>query len=82
KQDAGLFIAFWQVHWFHSHVQQAIKLQSMHQGIRFRKVPARNTSKRCSCCGKLGNCSGKQFICPHCGLSLDADLNAARNIVK
>jgi transposase len=82
KQDAGLFIAFWQVHWFHSHVQQAIKLQSTHQSISFRKVSARNTSKRCSCCGKLGNRSGKQFICPHCGLSLDADLNAARNIVK
>jgi len=82
KQDAGLFIAFWQVHWFHSQAQQAIKLQSMLHDIRFKKVPARNTSKRCSCCGKLGNRSGKQFKCPHCGLSLDADLNAARNIVN
>ena len=82
KRDAGLFIAFWQVHWFHSQTQQAIKLQSTLHDIRFKKVPARNTSKRCSCCGMLGNRSGKQFTCPHCGLSLDADLNAARNIVN
>lgn len=82
KQDAGLFIAFWQVHWFHSQAQQAIKLQSTIQGIKFEKVPARNTSKSCSHCGKLGNRSRKQFSCPHCNLSLDADLNAARNIVK
>ena len=82
KQDAGLFIAFWQVHWFHSQAQQGINLQSTLHDIRFKNVPARNTSKRCSCCGKLGNRSGKQFTCPHCGLSLDADLNAARNIIK
>jgi len=82
KQDAGLFIAFWQVHWFHSQAQQAIKLQSALHDIKFKKVPAHNTSKRCSCCGKLGNRSGKQFTCPHCRLSLDADLNAARNIVN
>ena len=82
KEDAGLFIAFWQVHWFHSQVQQAIKLQSTLHEITFKKIPARNTSKRCSCCRKRGNRSGKQFRCPHCGLSLDADLNAARNIVK
>jgi len=82
KQDVGLFIAFWQVHWFHSQARQAIKLQSTLHDIIFKKVPARNTSKRCSCCGTLGNRSGKQFNCPHCGLSLDADLNAARNIVN
>jgi transposase len=82
KQDAGIFLAFWQVHWFHSQAQHAIKLQSTLHDIRFTNVPARNTSKRCSCCGKLGNRSSKQFTCPHCGLSLDADLNAARNIVN
>jgi transposase len=82
KQDAGLFLAFWQVHWFHSHAQKGIKLQSTLHDIRFKKVPAHNTSKRCSCCGALGNRSGKQFTCPHCDFTLDADLNAARNIVK
>ncbi|TXT62460.1 MAG: hypothetical protein BAJALOKI1v1_930015 [Promethearchaeota archaeon] len=45
-------------------------------------LPARNTSKRCSFCGKPGNLSGKQCTFPHFGLSLDADLNAARNIVN
>jgi len=82
KQDAGKFMAFWQTHWFYSQVQEAIKFQCQLNGIRFQKVPARDTSQRCSRCGEFGLRSGKQFSCPHCGLKLDSDLNAARNIAK
>lgn len=82
KRDAGKFMAFWQTHWFYSQVQEAVEFQCQLNGIRFQRVPARDTSQRCSSCGKFGSRSGKQFSCPHCGLKLDSDLNAARNVAK
>ncbi len=82
KRDAGKFMAFWQTHWFYSQVQIAVEFQCQLNGIRFQRVPARYTSQRCSHCGKFGSRSGKQFSCLHCGLKLDSDLNAARNIAK
>ena len=82
KRDAGKFLSFWQTHWFNSQIQTAVKLQSQLYSIRFQKVPAFHTSKRCSCCNKIGLREGKQFTCPHYGLKLDSDLNASRNIVK
>ena len=81
KRDSGKFMAFWQTHWFFSQVQDAIKLQCQLNGIKFQKVPARGTSQRCSRCGKLGDREGKVFHCNNCGLTLDSDLNAARNVV-
>ena len=82
KSNSGKFIAFWQIHWLFSQVQDAIKLQCKLNGIKFQKVPARNTSRRCSRCGKLGSRDGKHFYCSKCGLRIDSDLNASRNIVK
>lgn len=82
KSDSGKFMAFWQVHWFFSQVQDAILLQCQLNGITFQKIPARNTSKRCSKCGALGNREGKYFYCAECGLKLDSDLNASRNVVQ
>ena len=81
KRDSGKFMAFWQTHWLFSQIQDAIKLQCKLNGIKFQKVPARSTSQRCSRCGKLGNREGKVFHCTKCGLTLDSDLNAARNVV-
>jgi len=82
KRDAGKFMAFWQTHWFYSQVQDAVKLQCDLNSIRFQKVPARNTSRRCSRCGELGSRTGKRFSCSGCGLKLDSDLNASRNVAK
>jgi len=82
KRDAGKFMAFWQTHWFYSQVQDAVKLQCDLNSIRFQKIPARNTSRRCSRCGGLGSRTGKRFSCSRCGLKLDSDLNASRNIAK
>lgn len=82
KRDAGKFMAFWQTHWFYSQVQNAVKLQCDLNSIRFQKVPARYTSQRCSCCGKLGSRTSKRFSCSRCGLKLDSDLNASRNVAK
>jgi putative transposase len=52
-------------------------------GVAVVTVDARYTSQRCSRCGhrERGNRSSRaEFRCRQCGLSLHADLNAARNI--
>lgn len=48
------------------------------------KVPAKNTSQACSECGKIvpKDLSCRIHKCPHCGLILDRDINAARNILR
>jgi putative transposase len=47
-------------------------------------VDPRNTSKMCSRCGILveKSLSDRVHDCPHCGLSLDRDWNAAINILR
>ena len=82
KQEVGYFLKTWQVHWFHGRIQEILISRARQEGITVKKVNARNTSKKCSRCGTLGNRFGKQFSCSHCGLKLDADLNAARNICQ
>lgn len=53
-------------------------------GVRVMKVDHRNSTQDCSGCGtivpKIGN--ARWHDCPHCGLSMDRDLNAARNILN
>lgn len=47
-------------------------------------VDPRNTSKMCSRCGILveKTLSDRVHNCPHCGLSVDRDWNAAINILR
>jgi putative transposase len=47
-------------------------------------VDPRNTSKMCSCCGKIveKDLSVRVHECPYCGLTMDRDLNAAKNILR
>jgi putative transposase len=51
-------------------------------GVRIIEVDPRNSTQDCSGCGaivrKIGNVRWHE--CPHCGLSMDRDLNAARNV--
>lgn len=51
-------------------------------GKRVVLVDPRNTSQKCSSCGELvpKKLSDRTHVCPHCGLELDRDLNAAINI--
>lgn len=60
------------------------KLQSVCEmrGIAFTKVDPAYTSQTCSSCGLVDKTSrkGKTFCCARCGLSMDADINAAVNI--
>ena len=80
RKQVGQFLAFWQTHWFYSQIQQAIQLQCYLNNIRFQPINARYTSQKCSQSGHIGQRIGKSFFCPECHMSLDSDLNAARNI--
>jgi putative transposase len=53
-------------------------------GARFVGVDARWTTKTCSCCGWIWEAMTWEpvFQCEKCGLVLDRDVNAARNILK
>lgn len=53
-------------------------------GSRVVKVNPSGTSQECSQCGKTvsKDLSVRMHRCPHCGLVLDRDVNAARNILK
>lgn len=47
------------------------------------KVDPRNTSKTCSCCGKIKEgmtLADREYHCEHCGLHMDRDHNASLNI--
>jgi putative transposase len=61
-------------HWveYHGRVQQ----------VTVRAVPPQYTSQKCSGCGALvrKSLSVRTHICPHCGLMLDRDHNAALRI--
>lgn len=48
------------------------------------KVNPKNTSQMCSGCGEIvpKNLSVRVHECPHCGLRIDRDLNAAKNILS
>jgi putative transposase len=52
-------------------------------GIPFIAVPPQFTSQMCSGCGRLvrKSLSTRTHVCVHCGLVLDRDENAARNIL-
>lgn len=54
-------------------------------GIPVVFVDPRNTSRACSACGhceKANRKSQSEFVCKHCGYSMNADHNAARNIAS
>jgi len=61
-----------------------LRYKAAKAGTRLIEVDPRNTTQNCSGCGvkvpkELGD---RQHECPHCGLSVDRDLNAARNILN
>ncbi len=55
-------------------------------GGQFVEVDPRNTSQVCSGCGCLPDVpktlSDRVHFCPQCGVSIDRDVNAARNILR
>ena len=85
KKEKGKFIAFWQVHWFHSQVQHMTAQNAIRCRVKAVTVDAFMTSQTCAHCHKKGTrltSNTKLFYCPRCKTMINADLNAARNIAK
>lgn len=54
-------------------------------GRQIIKIPAKYTSQRCSCCeqiDKRNRLSQAEFKCINCGYQENADVNAAKNILR
>jgi putative transposase len=68
-----------------SYSQCLAKLQSVCevQGIDFVRVNPAYTSQTCSLCGHVDRASrmGEAYCCTRCGMKMDADVNAAKNIL-
>ena len=63
---------------------QVLSYKAEEAGRKVIKVNPRNTSKKCSGCGVIVEglkLSDRTYRCPVCGLTLDRDSNAARNIL-
>jgi len=70
--------------WNFYQLEQFIKYKAEARSISVEHVDARYTSQRCSKCGNIKRSNRKSqscFECKRCGFKLNADLNAARNIV-
>ncbi len=70
--------------WMFKRIQDEVEAQLEPYGVTVERVNARNTSKGCShsACGHVSdaNRADKELECVACGLALNADYNAARNI--
>ncbi len=61
-------------------LQRMVERRARKRGVPVIYVNPAYTSKRCSRCGEFGRRTRKRFVCPHCGVVLHADVNAAFNI--
>jgi len=69
--------------WNFFQFQQFLTYKAEAKGIRVEYVDSRYTSQKCSVCGYISRSNRLHqsiFKCKHCGFSLNADLNASRNI--
>lgn len=69
--------------WNFFQFQQFLTYKAEAKGIRVEYVDSRYTSQKCSVCGYISRSNRQSqavFKCRHCGFSLNADLNASRNI--
>jgi len=82
KQNRGMHRNIGDASW--STFSSMLSYKAEEAGRVVVKVDPRNTSKMCSGCGVLVPKTLKDRVhrCPSCGLVLDRDLNAARNIYR
>ena len=68
--------------WTYKDVLCKLSMLCEEAGILFKKVPPQYSSQRCSSCGVIckANRKGEIYKCA-CGNIMDADLNAARNLL-
>ena len=64
-------------------ILQQLTYKAEWAGRELLLVDPRGTSQRCSSCGIVDadNRDGQKYKCAYCGLEIDADLNAAINIL-
>ena len=83
RQKAGLNRSILEIGWFQFHQFLTYKIAAA--GGEVRLVTAAYTSTDCSCCGmreKTNRKSQAVYECADCGLSANADTNAAVNILQ
>lgn len=83
RQKAGLNRSILEIGWYQFHQFLAYKLAA--SGAELRLVRAAYTSITCSCCGaieKMNRKSQAVFECADCGSAMNADTNAAVNILQ
>jgi IS605 OrfB family transposase len=66
--------------WSYGQLESFLQYKCEEQGKNVILVNPAYTSQDCSRCGVRGKRKGSTFKCLFCGFSLNADLNAARNI--
>jgi len=69
--------------WAFFQLRTFLECKALLAGVRVVAVDPRHTSRTCSQCGHCEKANRKnqsEFRCLHCALSLNADLNAAKNI--
>ena len=68
--------------WSYYELQRQIEYKAKWEGIPVQYVDARGTSSRCSICGcKTYPNEHRLLYCPKCNISVDRDVNAAKNIL-
>lgn len=82
RRNKGRKLNFWLHGWNFFQLQGFISYKAVTKGVRVIKTDPYLTSQICSRCGKLGTRLKGFFRCSHCGYSLNADLNASRNLGK
>ena len=71
-------------YWSYPQVSRKLEMLCEEQGIYLEKVSPAYTSQICSECGfkHADNRDKEKFVCLKCGIELDADYNAAKNILR
>ena len=66
------------------HLLQTLRYKAEEAGTGLIEVNPAYTSQMCSLCGNIveKELSERRHRCPHCGLDIGRDLNAARNILR
>lgn len=68
--------------WSHFTFRQHLIHKAREYGVNVYLCHEDYTSKTCTKCREINNVGGKEyFTCVSCGLSIDRDVNGARNIL-
>ncbi len=65
----------------HYSFKQRLGFKCYERGNKFFTVQEPYTSKTCGNCGQMYSERSKIYSCPSCGIKIDRDINAARNIL-